>query len=177
MMKTNNQEIDLEKEKFLKWQFFLLTILASFRRNEVYVADANPKHREAFRETLFQALNGIGDSDYVFQSPDSLISAIRTIQHQSKNFDHILKGGQLNFGTCQKMVNLYLKYLWCAGLLDNTPVHFPLDRIIQKGTDIESWTKLGDEDELKYLDKINELCPEDNKAEWELIEYNKQFYK
>ena len=166
--------INVEKEKFLRWQFFLLTIAASFRRGNIYVKDAKEEHKKVFRNTLFYALNGIAEQPEAFKDEKSLVSSMWTVEHQSKNYDHILKGGKLRFGTCQKLVNLYLKYLWCAGMIEQTPLHFPLDRLIQKGSSKLNWTSL--EDSAVYLDKINEICPLPNKAEWELNEYNKQFY-
>lgn len=167
-------DLELEKERFLRWQFFILTIAASFRRGNIYVKDAQEDHKRAFRNTLFHALNGISENPEAFKDENILISCMMTVQHQSNNYDHILQGGKLRFGICQKLVNLYLKYLWCAGLIDHTPMHFPLDRLIQKGSAKIKWTSL--EDSETYLAKINELCPEDSKAEWELLEYNKQFY-
>lgn len=168
------QILQEEKERFLRWQFFLLTIAASFRRGNVYEKGASEETKRRFRHTLFYALNGIAATPKAFQDEAYFISCIRTVQHQSMNYDHILKGRKLRFGTCQKLVNLYLKYLWTAGLIKTTPLHFPLDRLIQNGGSTINWTSLEDEEE--YLSKLNEIHSEEDKAEWELKEYNKNFY-
>lgn len=168
------EDLKIEKEKFLKWQFFILTISASFSRGNIYKEGVKEEQKVNFKKTLFFALNGIAESKYAFESAENLISSMRKIQHQSMNYEHILQGGKLRFGTCQKLVNLYLKYLWCANLIQYTPLHFPLDRLIQKRTKKVSWTKLDDAGE--YSQKINEIHPQQDKSEWELKEYNKQFY-
>lgn len=171
---TNIQQ---EKENFLKWQFSKLTISASFSRANIYIKDAPEFRRKAFKKTLFYAINAIADDLQNIKNESNFLSRIRTVIHQSNNYDDILEGGKLRFGIAQKVVNLYLKYLWCAGLIEGIPLHFPLHRLIQKGTrDIISWTQLTEEDDDKYLAKLNELCPGEDKAEWELREYNKQFY-
>lgn len=86
---------------------------------------------------------------------------------------------QFSFGCSQKLVNVFLKYYWCAGKLNgNEPAHMPLDRNILsiiKKTDI-TWTKMKNVDE--YRDCITEAkryAEEKNLslAQWEL----KKFYE
>jgi hypothetical protein len=87
-----------------------------------------------------------------------------------------LKNGSLDIGTSQKILNLYLKYLWCSRLIDFEPPHFPLDRMIQEGrtSKIVSWTK-----EIKsyetYFSTLNSLSDGSNsRAAWELLTYNQK---
>jgi hypothetical protein len=70
-------------------------------------------------------------------------------------FGNICKG-KINFGIAQKMLNLYLKYMWSLGNIQEPP-HFPVDRIIQiklirtsqttrdYPIKIEAWTQFDDE--------------------------------
>lgn len=176
MMKTNNQEIDLEKEKFLKSQFWILTVSASFSRANVYLPNVSEAKKEEFKKHLFYSLERLSTHYHHKVSVERHIQIISDFIEYSVQYKDILKDGMLRYGVAQKMVNLYFKYLWCAGYIEYAPKHFPLDRVIQKGTKIISWTQLTEEDDQLYLDKINELCPDDNKAEWELKEYNKYFY-
>lgn len=57
-----------------------------------------------------------------------------------------LRGGKLKFGRAQKILNGYLKYLWCAGRI-NTPPHCPFDdRVILRALpkrDDKFWLKYG----------------------------------
>lgn len=172
-MKNGNKE----KEKFLKWQFFILTISASFSRANIYLPEVDEKQRLAFKNHLFDSLERLSGHYHAEVSEDRHIAIISDFIQDSTKFSDILQDGMLRYGVAQKMVNLYFKYLWCAGYIAHTPKHFPLDRLIQKGTrDIISWTQLTEEDDHKYLAKLNELCPGEDKAQWELREYNKLFY-
>jgi hypothetical protein len=64
----------------------------------------------------------------------------------SKKFSSILHNGRFRVGAAQKLLNLYLKFLWCLGKVDMPP-HLPLDSIVQKilprGERIR-WTKMDD---------------------------------
>lgn len=66
---------------------------------------------------------------------------------------YYIKGGKLLFGRAQKMLNMYLKYLWCAGMID-TPPHCPFDdRVIRHGfpkRDDPFWRAHGG---VEYLEK------------------------
>lgn len=42
----------------------------------------------------------------------------------------IIAGGRLTFGRAQKLLNMYLKYMWCAQKISETPPHCPFDDII-----------------------------------------------
>ncbi len=91
----------------------------------------------------------------------------------SKRFSSLLKNEKLRIGSTQKIVNLYLKLLWCANLAPEPP-HCPMDGVVirdlLKRNDL--WTELDDICEYKEL---IQLCREaaNNKtiAGWELVEY------
>lgn len=172
----NKLEINMEKEKFLKWQFFILTVSASFGRANIYKSRVDDKSKEEFKKHLFNSLEQLSEQYKNEVSEERHNTIISDFIEQSTKYKAILQDGMLRYGVAQKMVNLYFKYLWCAGFISNTPKHFPLDRIIQKGTKIISWTQLTEDRDVEYLNKLNELCPSTEKAEWELREYNKQFY-
>ncbi len=81
-------------------------------------------------------------------------------------------------GHAQKLLNLQLKYLWCAGMAVEPP-HCPVDRIILnivkwKGT---SWTKMNKiEKYKKSIEAIREIAKEKNQsiAAWELEVYDRR---
>ena len=102
-----------------------------------------------------------------------------------------LADGNMRFGFAQKLLNMYLKYMWCAGEMP-TPPHCPFDRRIifgalpnhqdefwgalgQMGEITWNWTQsdsvedylvwLAAADEMKKHGKYNSL------AEWELFEF------
>ncbi|MGI9337838.1 MAG: hypothetical protein ACR2P4_04935 [Gammaproteobacteria bacterium] len=66
---------------------------------------------------------------------------------------HHIKCGKLLFGRAQKMLNMYLKYMWCAKKTDEPP-HCPFDdRVIRRGLpkrDDPFWQTLGG---MEYLER------------------------
>ena len=76
---------------------------------------------------------------------------------------------KINFGIAQKMLNLYLKYMWSLGHIQSPP-HFPVDRIIQellnkelkalgiKVQELKAWTQFTDEHHyVKVMNSAREL--------------------
>jgi hypothetical protein len=88
-------------------------------------------------------------------SDDLHIANIKSVQQYTSNFDTLLTNGKFNIGVSQKLLNLYLKYLWCLDLILEPP-HFPVDRIIQEKLQYKpliAWTKIETEEE--YMSIIN----------------------
>ena len=93
-------------------------------------------------------------------------------QLASKEFSRILKGDRLKIGVSQKIINLYLKYLWCFGKISEPP-HCPFDRnIISKLNLVNppNWTKIDDIEIYKTLVKKAQEKAGDQQpiALWEL---------
>jgi hypothetical protein len=110
------------------------------------------------------------------------IQNIKLIIDTSKLFPNaslVLTGGQINFGVAQKILNLFLKYLWCLGEID-APPHFPVDRLIQKELNrkIVNWTTMKDEtDYLRIIECARGLVIDSQYpsiAEWELDNFNRR---
>ncbi len=87
----------------------------------------------------------------------------------------VLNGNRFRIGIAQKVLNLYLKYLWCLGYI-KIPPHCPLDRRIIDLLKIPcNWTKL---DDIKEYTELIECCQnlaKDQKtsiAEWELEKWS-----
>lgn len=183
-MAKQSEQILEEQDFFLRNQFWILTIQAAFSRAYVYKPNSlkeskNETDRQQFKQKLFEYV----ESDILKLvtkangSPEAIFRAISNLKDYSKEiYSEYLTGGSLKIGVCQKIINLYLKYLWCANKINFTPPHFPLDRLIQENSlkkVLLNWTEL---DELKgensYEEVINKLQTNSNKAEWELIKYN-----
>ncbi len=146
-----------QKEIYLREQLWICTVGASFQRTNVYKEDVSQEERIAFRNDLFETVKKLLPAYRKSTPRDSThISNIKLLQSASAGHKKILIGGKLTFGVSQKLLNLYLKYLWCAGMT-KTPPHFPVDRIIQqrlKMNLVVSWTTVMKEKE--YLLIINE---------------------
>ena len=144
------------KELFINKEIFLLTTSASFQRANVYKKIRDEKEVKYFKNMLQGYLQNLVENDYQKQVSENIhLENIKQLSVYSENFSKILNNGKLNFGVSQKLLNLYLKYMWCLGKI-STPPHFPVDRIIQVKLNIPeiyAWTKM--EDEQDYLEVIN----------------------
>ena len=139
------------RKDFIETEIWLLTIGGGFQRANVYINGATDKARSEFRNELHKEVKEIAveykDTVSEARHIDNIIKISR-LKHSALN------NGCMNFGVSQKILNLYLKYLWCLGEI-STPPHFPVDRIIQqklKITPVISWTQIDSPE--KYMQII-----------------------
>jgi len=86
------------------------------------------------------------------------------------NYKAILKNNGINFGRVQKLLNLYLKYLWSLGEIE-VPPHCPFDSIIISKLDNTSgiiWTDMTLDDYKLLITRAKEKAGNKNLSEWEL---------
>lgn len=165
------------KNKFIYSEIWLLTKMAAFQRAGIYVDNVSNEKKIKFSNALQSYVK-----DEVAPKYEAIISEkehlfnIWALSELSGKFSTILNNDKLNFGVAQKMLNLYLKYMWCLGKI-KAPVHFPVDRRIQKEMKLKviPWTKMsGTKGEKEYLSVINhakellQKCTYKNIAELEL---------
>lgn len=145
------------KIQFIHSELWILTIGGAFQRANIYNSETiSEKVKKDFRNQLFGFVNDIVPNYRKNIGDNTHISNILEISRYSENeFSTILNNNRLNFGVSQKLLNLYLKYLWCLDEI-GTPPHFPVDRIIQsklKVPTLYAWTQITDE--KPYLEIIN----------------------
>lgn len=94
----------------------------------------------------------------------------------TENYSNILRDKKLRIGIGQKIINLYLKYLWCIDKI-KTPPHCPFDRNIILLLDNKNnlnWTEI---DDVNIYKELVELAKNKAKsitiAEWELNSFNR----
>lgn len=137
------------KEQFIHNEIWTLTFGAAFQRVNIYKSSVNDeKIKENIKKALRAFIVKLADKDYsgLTLNDDKHVKNIYRIHEFSKKYKRHLNNGALNFGVCQKLLNLYLKYVWCLGKI-KTPPHFPVDRRIQEKlgmNPITSWTKYKD---------------------------------
>ena len=91
-------------------------------------------------------------------------------------------GNRLNFGTCQKLLNMMCKYYWCVGFIEEPP-HLPIDRINLenagiKGKDMVNWTEIEEPQVyINLINKIKEKTSGQSLAQWEVDNWNRRSYK
>lgn len=152
---------------------------AAFQRGTVYKENTTDKEKIMFKRFFRSRLRILED---VYKQPineKEHINIITAFANEiTTNYAHVLNNGKLRFGTAQKAVNLYLKFLWTLGYMDTQPVHCPLDRIVLKkiGSSVK-WTELDCPNEYKKLiENVQVIADINNQtiAEWEIDLWNKQ---
>ncbi len=167
------------QQKFIDEEIWILTFGGAFQRAEIYKKDnlsdvEREKTRMQFREEIKKFIRKEIVPQYKNIIDDNQhIANIEKFVEWSKRFSKILNGGYLKIGVSQKLINLYLKYLWSLNLIE-TPPHCPFDRIIITKLGYNnppSWTKLDDINKYKeFVQKAKEKAQKENLtiAEWEL---------
>jgi|FLOH01.1.fsa_nt_gi hypothetical protein len=178
----NTQEL---QNKFIDEEIWILTFGGAFQRAEIYKKDSlsdteREKVRAQFREKIKQYIREEIVPQYKnIIDENKHIQNIEKFSEWSKSFSLILNGGYLKIGVSQKLINLYLKYLWSLDLI-KTPPHCPFDRIIitKLGYDNPpSWTKLDDISQYKeFVSRAKEKAKKENLsiAEWELYVFQRR---
>jgi len=146
------------------------SLLSALGRNKTYRDGPDDGIRIAFR-TAWATL--IRDESRTYAQPVSDSQHCEIIQRisdtLSSTFGELLIDGRLRYGTSQKALNLYLKYLWRLEIITATPPHCPVDRQVLTAGGIDgTWTKC--DSEKQYMEwigmlrvKAKPLCL----AEWE----------
>lgn len=120
-------------------------------------------------ERLRKSIDSVGSTtivDYIGNLQNDIMNV--------KEYKEILREGQITFGTLQKIVNLYLKYLWVAGRLGvKVPPHCPVDSQVLKAIKWQgvSWREMEKKDYERAIRGIANKTSEDgfqSIAEWEL---------
>jgi hypothetical protein len=120
-----------QKKYFLKSQIFAQTYAASVGHNKVYLTKKNDKQKDEMFNFLFDYLEKIVKPKYKLSvSHDAHLREIISLSDLvTRKYAEILYNGRYRIGTAQKLLNLYLKYMWCLGEIAEPP-HMPVDRII-----------------------------------------------
>ena len=170
------------KNDFINEEIWILTFGGAFQRSGVYgdISLEDPR-RVLFREDIKHYVEEIIFPQYenYLVDEDAHIKNILNFSEWSKEYCEIINGGYLKMGISQKLINLYLKYQWCLGNIQQPP-HCPFDRIIIQKlgySPIPSWTKLDSEKEYReFASKAKKIADMSNKsiAEWELSVFQRR---
>jgi len=144
----------------------------ALQHNPTYREGVSEGRRKEFRTEWAKLIR---EESHCYVQPTEPISdiqhceAIRRISESlSLRFEGILKKGRLRYGTSQKAMNLYLKYLWRLGKAA-TPPHCPIDSIVLgKGRISGAWTKCDSEKQyMEWIDALRIRAESLCLAEWE----------
>jgi hypothetical protein len=153
----------MKRNEFILYEVWMLSTFGAFQRANIYKKGVTEIERKEFRgklrkfiedKLIEQYLNDVTETNHVLN--------IIALSNYTNDFNSILKNGQINIGVCQKLLNLYLKYLWCLDKI-KTPPHFPIDSIIQKELNVLNptpWTKMTTiEEYLRVIQVAKDLLP------------------
>ncbi len=174
--------MNLNKSTYLESSIWGLTIEPALKQHKlIYNVNSTPGLKLKFKKYLHEEVQTIFIG-YNLVEPvtrNQHAKNIVKLSNASSVHSHILENERLNIGTCQKILNLYLKQMWCAGILHHEPPDFPIDRIILKRIGIKdiNWTEITQINEYKNIiakaeEYVNKNMNGYSLAQFELEAYN-----
>ena len=168
--------MDNQRNHFLENEFITMSILGALGRSNTYIEKADDKLKEKLRKDLRRQLFELGHRYGTVLTEEEHIENIATLSDDlSQRYKACLVKGRFRIGIAQKALNLYLKYLWCAGTIAR-PLHCPFDSIVirkllaYKGP---RWTQIDDIEQYKTLVILaKQVANGKPLSEWELALWN-----
>lgn len=142
------------KQFYFELSIWSLSVDPAFMHHKIYSSD-DKKERQNFKVYMRKEVIEMVKKYKVKKcSEEEHLKNISKLSKLSKSYSKILNNGALSFGISQKILNLFLKQMWCAGKLKNEPPHFPIDRIIINKLNAGniSWSKM--KNDIEYLKVI-----------------------
>jgi len=170
-------KMNAEQEHFLKEEFLTLSINGALGRSNTYLESASEKDRINFRTDLRLELREISAKYTTTVAEQTHVSNIQGLANGlTSKYRSLLVGGRFRIGIAQKALNLYLKYLWCLGLIP-LPPHCPFDkRIIDQLPECAdlNWTLINTiDDYMKLVKAATKRAAPKSLSEWELRAWTK----
>jgi len=168
-----------DKLEFIKNEILTSTIVGGLGRGySVYKKGVQENDKNKLKNLLRETLDNYSKiyKDKVNEK-HHIENIKRFAEDITDKYARILQDNRFRIGRAQKLLNLYLKYLWTLGLIPKPP-HCPFDSVIisRLGLDIK-WTQLDSIEDYKLLVKRAKEAAERNGlsiAEWELRIWNRQ---
>lgn len=173
---------DENKEQFLLNEFATMSIMAALSTrdstNPIYKKNLSKEDKTRITEFNEFTRNKLLKYSQQYKKPISEIRHIKNIEKLStditKKYRDILHRNKFRIGITQKLLNLYLKYLWSIDKIPMPP-HCPFDKnIISKMNILNiNWTSLNNIKDYKLLVKqAKKHAGTKSLAEWELEIWN-----
>lgn len=170
-----------DKTAFLRYEVGILTLKAALstrsRAAPIYAAGFKENQRSPVRDALRKELIAM-EAKYsgARVQEEKHVSYISGLASRlSAEHTMLLHGGRLRFGIAQKLVNLHLKYLWTAGLVEEPP-HCPIDGIVRDLAKLPyDWTTSDSEGEYRAaIAALAVVAAPRSLAVWELQEFRRR---
>ncbi len=175
---------DKNKEQFLLNEYQNMSIFAALstrdKKNPIYKKGL-PKEKEIrFAEFKTYLKNKL--AQYAQQYKEKIIenkhneNIEKLTQEITAEYQDILHEGNFRIGITQKLLNLYLKYLWASDKIP-TPPHCPFDSIVIRKLQLKNinWTALKSIEEYKLIvGEAKKFTRDKSLSEWELELWNQK---
>lgn len=144
------------KAEFINNEIWILTFGGGLQRTGTYSVGIIKPQKDAFRNSVRGEISRLVNAQYVNAQVTSEAHIQNLIKLQNwinANHANVLREGGIRFGVVQKLLNLYLKYQWCLGLIEMPP-HCPFDSIIIGELNLPEeihWTLLETVEEYEML--------------------------
>lgn len=170
-----------EKDKFIENEILLISFFSAFGHARIYDKKKFSEDKKAkFRKYLGNILKNI-KSDYISQKVNDkkhIENIIKISREIPQEYKKILRDNEFRIGICQKLFNLYLKYLWVIGWIKEPP-HCPFDSRVISKLNIKNkprYTNIKKIKEYKMLVKAaKEKSGKKSIAQWELELFNNYY--
>jgi hypothetical protein len=161
-----------KKDEFIQYEILGLVLRGGFSRVRIY-GNHDEKQRNLFRQGVRKFLCEAVAAYLIAEvSSEEHVDNIENFQTKIAS----LLNAPFSFGIAQKLLNLYLKYLWCLGDLAYAPPHCPVDSIVLAAIKkpVPRWPLLNRATYEERVIDIQMLSSRQNIAEWELEHFNNQ---
>ena len=111
------------KSRFLRREFFILSWGASIQHNPTYAGTAAPSEKDGFRDAIRRYVTEKVEPLYQSQVTDDahFANLEGLMEYAAEVRKSVLEGGVYKSANAQKLLNLFLKYLWCSGIIETPP--------------------------------------------------------
>ncbi len=174
---ASNIQLQAIQRAFIEDEVFGLTLQGTVQRSGLYRSGLTEGARKAFQSGLKTKLtkllehyrNKVGEQQHC-ENIEELANGL------SADYAQVLPNGRMKIGHAQKALNLYLKYMWCAGWIPEPP-HCPFDRIVlQFVPECKNmqWTKLDSMADYNRIVECSKIAAAGQSLSiWELEIYNR----
>jgi len=182
MIKFN--ELD-DKQKFLLREIITMSINGGLQHSTTYnkTTTADSQERKDLKKSISDFLISeiICKTNFTEEEIIKLIVKLSETLSKSKKHTKILNDGKFRIGISQKIINLFLKYIWTLVWFKDVPPLCPIDKTILNKIRRynENWTRCNDINKYKeWIDEIKKEAKKEHKsiAEWELFFFNTANY-
>lgn len=165
-----------EQQLFIEEELYSMTLMATVQRGNIYRIGVSERDRCCLRIALQKELAGLRQFYQCDKSDSEHITNVENLSNKlSDSCKNVLADGRFRIGSAQKALNLYLKYMWCIGLIPRPP-HCPFDSVVLSripGCEKMKWTQIDLISEYNFIvEHAKVVAGNMSLAEWELRLYN-----